>query len=281
MGRNEQAVCERIVTLLEERSGHRRADVRCPEKTGEGPPIDLRLTMGGREFAIEHTRIEAFRHQIRTDALYVELIRLVIEALSDELPGAALYELRFPLDVSLGSKNAKVQALRNELVEWVRRSARQVHELNADTLRSSRATSKFVGVVQGRPEGFRYEVQLWVRAALSEAERGTLSHGRYAPEDNVLETAREARLRQALDDKCPKLQQCREQGARTVLVLESDDIALTNHVVVGHALASALKERTDVPDEIYFVETGCEPWSVHAMKQDDECWPFEFGPSTR
>ena len=26
MGRNEQAVCERIVTLLEERSGHRRAD---------------------------------------------------------------------------------------------------------------------------------------------------------------------------------------------------------------------------------------------------------------
>ena len=36
-----------------------------------------------------------------------------------------------------------------------------------------------------------------------------------------------------------------------------------------------------VPDEMYYVETGCEPWSVHAMKQDDECWPFELGPNTR
>ena len=281
MGRNEQAVCERIVTLLEERAGHRRADVRHPEKTGEGPPIDLRLTVEGRIFAIEHTRIEAFRHQIRTDALYVQLIRPVIEALSGELPGAALYELRFPLDSSLGARKAKVEALRNELIEWVRRSARQVHERNADTLRSSRTSSKFVDVVHGRPPGFRYEVQLWVRAALSGAEQGTLSHGRYAPEDNVLEAARESRLRRALEDKCPKLHECREQGARTILVLESDDIALTNHVVVGHALASALEDRTDVPDEIYFVDTGREPWSVHTMKHDDECWPFEFGPSIR
>ena len=48
---------------------------------------------------------------------------------------------------------------------------------------------------------------------------------RRAPDD--IEVLRSKRLKQALRKKCPKLQDCKEEGARTVLVLESDDIALT------------------------------------------------------
>ena len=68
----------------------------------------------------------------------------------------------------------------------------------------------------------------------------------------------------ALRRKCPKLQRCKEGGARTVLVLESDDIALTNHVLVGECLAALLPERADLPNEIYLVETELDSWRYAA-----------------
>ena len=67
----------------------------------------------------------------------------------------------------------------------------------------------------------------------------------------------------------------KEDRARTVLMLESDDIALTNHVLVGECLAAVLPERTDLPDEIYLVETEVKTWTVRCMKLDTECWPVE------
>lgn len=58
-------------------------------------------------------------------------------------------------------------------------------------------------------------------------------------------------------------------------MLESDDLALTNHGLVGEALVGLLAECADLPDEIYLVETDLDPWTVHCMKLDTECWPME------
>jgi hypothetical protein len=44
------------------------------------------------------------------------------------------------------------------------------------------------------------------------------------------------RVRRAFNMKCPKLKRCKEDGARTLLVLETNDISLTNHMVVGEAV---------------------------------------------
>ena len=57
--------------------------------------------------------------------------------------------------------------------------------------------------------------------------------------DFDLEEQRFERLRRALADKCPKLQRCKERGARTVLVLEDVDIPNSNSVVVREALNRA------------------------------------------
>ena len=111
--------------------------------------------------------------------------------------------------------------------------------------------------------------------AHSVSKRGILRCARYAPDNEELKAGRAERLRKALRCKCPKLQHCQEDGARTVLVLESDDIALTNHVLVGECLAVLLPERTDLPDEIYLVETEVKFWAVCCMKFDTECWPVE------
>ena len=70
-------------------------------------------------------------------------------------------------------------------------------------------------------------------------------------DDGEREARRTDRLREALRRKCPQASALQaDDGARTVLVLESDDIALTNHVLVGECLAALLPERTDLPDEI-------------------------------
>ena len=96
---------------------------------------------------------------------------------------------------------------------------------------------------------------------------------RIAPED--VENLRAARLEQALNRKSPKLQRCKDKGARTVLILEDSDISLSNYALIGDRLAGLLEERADVPDEIYLVETTLDQWEVRPMNYDDECWPIE------
>ena len=87
------------------------------------------------------------------------------------------------------------------------------------------------------------------------------------------EDRRRDRLDRAFRKKCRKLQECRACGARTVLVLESDDIGLTDFHVVGDQIAMLLGERRDAADDIFLVETAIDPWLVWLMKQDRDLWP--------
>ena len=56
------------------------------------------------------------------------------------------------------------------------------------------------------------------------------------------------------------------------MVLESDDIALTNDIVVAEKIPGLLAGRLDVPDEIYLVETEIDTWWVRLIKHDTEYW---------
>ena len=71
----------------------------------------------------------------------------------------------------------------------------------------------------------------------------------------------------------PKLRQCKAEGARTVLVLESDDVALTSFDLIGDQLPVVLAKRPDAPDDIFLVQTDIDPWCVWPMKEDDDHWP--------
>jgi hypothetical protein len=89
---------------------------------------------------------------------------------------------------------------------------------------------------------------------------------RFSPEE--LEARRLERLQEALDRKSPKLQRCKNEGARTVLILEDSDMSLSNYALIGDALAGLLAERRDVSDEIYLVETPDTCWVVRLIKCD-------------
>jgi hypothetical protein len=94
---------------------------------------------------------------------------------------------------------------------------------------------------------------------------------RLAPTD--LELRRAARLQEALNRKCLKLQQCKDEGVSTVLILEDSDIFLSNHVLIGEALAGLLAQRPNLPDHIYLVETALDSWDVRLLKDEENIVP--------
>ena len=63
----EGKACDAVVKLLEDRTGQKRTAVRRPQKDRIGPPVELRLRLGAQKYAIEHTRLETFPEQVRTD----------------------------------------------------------------------------------------------------------------------------------------------------------------------------------------------------------------------
>src|SRR4029078_11329420 len=83
------------------------------------------------------------------------------------------------------------------------------------------------------------------------------------------ETLRLDRFRRAFDEKCPKLAAWAHGGRTSVLVLECDDYQHANFSVSFDAVEEVLKERTDRPDIIVYVETDSAPWSAWVFKDGE------------
>lgn len=64
-------------------------------------------------------------------------------------------------------------------------------------------------------------------------------------------------------------------GARTVLVLEENDIQLTNVHLVTDALLKGEEGRTDIADEVYLVTSTITPWWLHVVRVDTRTY-FEL-----
>ena len=101
---------------------------------------------------------------------------------------------------------------------------------------------------------------------------------RSLPED--AEKAGRQRLRRAFSDKCPKLSQWAERGARTVLVLESENPGLiTDPMWLADEVAKLVDERDDAPTEVVLVEPGRAKWSTCVLNHDHEnTWSAELMP---
>ena len=270
---NEGKACDAVVRFLEKQTGETRADIRHPERDGNGPPVDLRLKLGDQEYAIEHTRIEPFEDQIKASLILYEINNYLKRNISGALPGPAYYKLHVPMDIHLPEKKKKrSQALKN-LVEWIQTKAQYLHDRNASQSRLANNPHLADSQIKGKPEGINCTIELlrWPNAVLIRRKPGDFVAEFICPP--TLEGLRTDRLRRAFVAKCPKLKRCKEEGARTVLVLESRDIDLTRHDLIGNQLPILLVEHTDVPDEIYLVETHSDLWWVFRMKLDNDHWP--------
>ena len=109
----------------------------------------------------------------------------------------------------------------------------------------------------------------------SDTEPGRIGPVR-GPDDD-LEQQGIRRLRRAFLEKCPKLHRCKAFGARTILVLEGGDPALSDSNSIREALDLAAEERVDLPNEIYLVKTVVKTWYVWPMNSAAETgFPSDF-----
>ena len=280
---NEGRVCDAVVRALEKWTRETRSDVRHPDKEGGSPPVDLRLRLGAQDYAIEHTRIESFGNQIGTVTVANRIVRYVRKHIPDPFPSPAYYELQFRTDVSLpGGRDRRARAL-NSLVQWVLASERCLRNRNPVPVPPVRNPHLANDRIRGTPDGFDCEFQLlhWPVARLIPQEPGALAF-RFIPQNDP-DGPRLDSLRQTFSRKCPKLQACKEEGARTVLVLESGDPALVHFEFRGDLLPSLLVGCANPPDEIFLVETHTDDrWQTRLLKRDDVHWPDtgmpELGP---
>jgi hypothetical protein len=88
-----------------------------------------------------------------------------------------------------------------------------------------------------------------------------------------VETRRLERISIALKKKMPKLASWKKDaGARTVLVLEENDIQLTNSQVVTEAVLKSEEALGRAADEIYLVSTSITPWHVYFVRVGDKSY---------
>jgi hypothetical protein len=275
--KNERKICNAVARVLEERAGVKRSGARTPEKDGQGAPVEYRFDLGEKNYALEHTIVEAFDFQIRSDVHFNALVNPIINAVDDTLPKPGVYYVTFPLDATDRVRRNESSTFQTAVVDWVRNAAGRLYARQMQMADGERYGKEFA--LRETPPGVTFDLHMsrLLFRNIPPKANGRLMISRFAPKHR--EELRGTRMQRALDTKCPKLRQCKEEGARSILILESKDLALTNHIVVGDTVRALLNGRDNVPDEIFLVDTCLDDWAVWSLYRDGAFWPDEATPT--
>ena len=275
----EGKCCDAVIRQLERAAGSKRTGVTDPESTGEGPPVDLRVTLGTQEYVLEHTRILPFDDRIQAGKPYQDISACVAEWSPGPLPGDAFYELYLPLGAPRPGRGELGERRRRGLRDWIR-SAVEVLQARAPGRRRWSPHVYEFDYESGRPAGWDREFTL-ARSSdgvLPPREAGSLAVFVGSPDDQ--ESPFIEVLRRAFENKCPKLARCRKltPDIETVLILEAIDLPLEYDRYTAEHLAGLLKGCGAEPDHIFLVYPRIPSWQVWVVKSDDICWPDERLP---
>jgi hypothetical protein len=173
-----------------------------------------------------------------------------------------VWDLFVPVDAAAGLTVNDVGQVQDALIKWIEPKAGRIP---VAPLYDRRANPPLGESTAGVP--FRFSLH----RASPEGPYYSSLHGRFrrmavAPAD--LEQQRAARLKTASEGKSPKLAKWKQDsGARTILVLEEDDLWLTNHFRVADALGQAEATTPDAPDEVFLVTTySQQTWWVVCLR---------------
>jgi hypothetical protein len=274
--KNERKACDAVARILEARTGLVRTHARNPEEDGVGPPVDYRFDLGSQNYALEHTTIEAFKGQIQTGVDFIAFVEPIEKALSTNMPSPGTYHLAFPIDPSAKVKRKDHPKVQAAIIKWAKTNAEKPYAEAPIKKDKHHMPHGHRGNIRETPPGVPFELRLdrEVHWAIPVIGDGRLFVQRIAPND--VEKSRLDRIRTALSKKLPKLADTKSEGALLVLVFETNDIALTNHVVVTDAIVAALSEHKIMQDEIFLVDTTIEKeWTVWSVIRGDQVWPDE------
>ncbi len=252
---HQPEACEGIIQYLERREGKKRHDVQLRDIGGHTSPnarVELTFRLGGRLYALEHTGIEPFdgfmKHQNRSHDLFRPLETGAAQALGKFLAPGVVIEMHIPVDAFAGRKIREIGALQAILIEHVR--------VTAPTLPVRRYGDCRGTLVRAQPSGLPFEVAL-VRFDGPHKLPGRFQLKHLAGSGQQ----RTPRIQRACEDKFPKLAVWRRsENAHTVLVLEDNDVQLTNQSIVADVFLPIARARHDAPDETYMISTCTSPW---------------------
>ena len=268
---NEGKACDAVVRHIEICTGKERSGIRLPEIDGVGPPVDLRLKVGNREYAIEHTLLQPREDRIRDSAAFRKINEFIRKEIREPLPGSVYYALHVPIHISIpkGKKN-RDRAFAN-LAEWIRSTAQRLHERRWQYPPSLVVNNTIKKALDGFEDEF--ELLRWPDSAPAKQTPGLLGMRFMASDD--FEDLLTIALSNRFAKKVPKLNQCKAQGARTVLVLESIDLPIGHDKIIGNNLPALLERHSGKPDEIYLVEPRKDGtrWWIWPVKRDGAHWP--------
>jgi hypothetical protein len=284
---NEGKAIDAVLQRIEARDhAVRLNDGRSPDDLNDPDPlrrVDYVCTVGRTLHAFEHTGIEPFADQIELEVHNRSLFAPIVARFSNR-SDRELWEFHVPVDASTGLAGPQIKRVQDSLIRWIEANAARFPV----TLLYDRYANLHLGeAVLGVP----FPVSL---------HRGSLN-SHYFPRESPLcgqfmmkyfvagdvEQARTARLQKACEDKFPKLATWKRDGARTVLVLEENDLSLTNHQRVADALLNAEATMSYPADEIFLVSTAiADKWWVTCLRRagksyyDDDERFHEIDPTT-
>lgn len=191
--------------------------------------------------AIEHTRVESFFGQLEDNARFGDYYG----QLEAELKHAFSYHLTLSLPVFAFQKGTKWVAIKNTIREWLLANALSLPE--GSSCIQIRGVPFSVGVDRNNKLPNSFFV------------------ARRAPSDEEIQIELMLKMTAALNDKNDQLMKYRAEGARTVLVLESSDIALMSSARLykafleaqNHAATSNIDEFWLARSYIFGSEVGC------------------------
>jgi hypothetical protein len=248
---NEGKACEAIMRHLEERERMTRTDVQRPETVNHPDPVEVTWQLGNRLFALEHTGIEPFEGYMLLNAEAKRHFDPISEALKGELPDG-VFELHLPVGAMCGLKKAEVLRAQQGISDWVRQTAPTLKPRSYADYTGNVSWSEVLDVP--------FKVKLYHFARKAQQE-GRLQFRNLIVSD--IEQQRRDRIARACEKKFPKL-------AHTVLVLEENDVQLTNYAIVAETYLSLAQPRVDRPDETYLLSSSGDPWYIWPILIDDK-----------
>jgi hypothetical protein len=264
VGFNEGKVCDAVLRRIEARENAPRAKCSWPEKDNHAAPVEIVCDIGNRQFAFEHTGVEPFEGFVRLQNDAITHFRPLEDRLAPAIPNSEYVELHMPLKATEGLRGKALATVQCALAEYVLTIA--------PTLPTASEGRYADEIHRAQPPGVPFEITMHksLRSwhALPFAIVQTLSGDR--------EVMRRSRLERACKKKYPKLAAWQSKGARTVMVLEDNDVQVSNEELVADALLCAEKNSSvSPPDEVYLVMTFNDIWYGHVVRIDDKTY-FDF-----
>jgi hypothetical protein len=265
---NEGRCCDAVLTILERELGAQRETLSWD--TPRSPGVEVRARIGDTLYALEHTLIDPYPSKRDDDRQFMA----VMGELESSLPGSGAlrpdctYEAWVDIHAFRGRRRSEIPGMREAIRAWIVAAAPRL------------APQRIYETLQLSASPPTVPVRVLLKATLWPDRGNSLRIGRLVNAE--LEEQRRERIAAALQKKGPKLLAEGRVGARTVLVLENDDVALSNPVDVGAALHAQLAASDLAVDDVYLVDTDrAVEWLIWRMKQGPRSWPgrFESPPS--